>query len=92
MAFNFCDHCYNPNKEEVCVNCERNPNNPRLRDYYIGYPIYCPFGYEGCIHDPGYIWRYHREWFISMYGDIDPSSDACACSGCDGDGYDDEDK
>ena len=88
----YCANCFNPDKGKACENCERNPNNPRLVDNWHDYPICCPFGFEGCIHDPGYIWRYHRSWFISMYGDISYTSDACACRCSDGDGYDDEDK
>ena len=87
-----CDHCYNPDKERACINCERNPIYPHLRDNYISYPIHCPFGFENCIYDPGYLWAYHRDWFIELYGDISPTLCACTCDCDEGDRYDDEDK
>ena len=46
--------------------------------------------YEDCIHDPAYIFCYHKEWYHELYGDILPQNvDSCECDGSD---YDWEDK
>ena len=93
MKYNYCEECFNPNKSfEVCRICTRNPNNVFKRDNFIDYPICCQYGFKDCINDPGYIWKYHHDWFIELYGDINPS-EVKNCEDCDsGSEYDDEDK
>ena len=93
MKYNYCENCFNPDKGvEVCGVCKRNPLNVYIRDNFIDYPIYCKYGFADCIHDPGYIWKFDKDWFIELYGDVDPST-VKACQYCDeGSGYDDEDK
>jgi hypothetical protein len=89
----YCKTCFNDNKgPEICGECKRNPKNVFIRDHYQDYPIHCKFGIMDCIHDPGYLWRFHHEWYIELYGDVDPST-VEGCEYCDdGSEYDDEDK
>ena len=93
MKYNYCEKCFNPNKgEEICGTCKRNPKNVYVNDSFIDYPICCPFSYTDCIHDPGYIWQFHHDWFIKLYGDISPFK-VKDCEDCEeGSEYDDEDK
>lgn len=93
MKYNYCEKCFNPNKcEEVCGTCKRNPKNVYIHDNFIDYPIYCPFGYADCVYDPGYIWQFHHEWFVELYGDISPF-EVKDCDDCEeGSKYDGEDK
>ena len=93
MGYNYCEKCFNPNKcEEVCGVCEHNPKNVFTKDNFLDYPICCQFGYKNCIRDPGYIWVFDREWFIELYGDVNPT-EVNSCEDCnDGSRYDDEDK
>ena len=93
MKYNYCEKCFNPNKSfEVCRICTRNPHNVFKRDNFVDYPICCQYGFKDCINDPGYIWKYHHDWFIKLYGDINPS-EVKNCEDCDsGSEYDDEDK
>ena len=88
---NWCKECFNSNKNEECPSCTRNPINIHLKDHFMGHPITCPYGYTNCVNDPGYIWLYYHDWFVSLYGDCHYSQ--CSCPQCeDGSDYDDEDK
>ena len=87
-----CDCCFNTDKEKACLNCERNPANPRLTDNYVMYPVCCLLGFKDCVNDPGYLWKCHRDYFNRRYGNIIPSPDATPCSCGNGVGYDWEDK
>ena len=91
--YNYCENCFNPNKgEEVCGICKHNPLNIFTRDNFIDYPIYCKYGFADCIHDPGYIGKFDKKWFIELYGNVEPST-VKTCENCDeGSDYDDEDK
>lgn len=72
---------------EHCSHCTRNLD---FGDYFKAYNPTCRFGYEDCIHDPAYIFCYHKEWYHELYGDISPQDvDSCECDGSD---YDWEDK
>ena len=72
---------------EHCSHCTRNLD---LSDYFKAYDPTCHFGYEDCIHDPAYIFCYHKEWYHELYGNILPQNvDSCECDGSD---YDWEDK
>ena len=72
---------------EHCSHCTRNLD---FSDYFKAYDTTCRFGYEDCIHDPAYIFCYHKEWYHELYGDILPQNvDSCEC---DGSNYDWEDK
>jgi hypothetical protein len=72
---------------EHCSHCIRNLD---FGDYFKAYNPTCRFGYEDCIHDPAYIFCYHKEWYHELYGDILPQ-DVESCE-CDGSNYDWEDK
>ena len=72
---------------EHCSHCIRNLD---FGDYFKASDPTCRFGYEDCIHDPAYIFCYHKEWYHELYGDILPQNvDSCECDGSD---YDWEDK
>ena len=72
---------------EHCSHCTRNLD---FSDYFKAYNPTCRFGYEDCIHDPAYIFCYHKEWYHELYGDILPQDvESCECDGSD---YDWEDK
>ena len=72
---------------EHCSHCTRNLD---FSDYFKAYNPTCRFGYEDCVHDPAYIFCYHKEWYHELYGDI-PPQDVESCE-CDGSDYDWEDK
>lgn len=75
---------------EHCSHCIRNLD---FGDYFKAYDPTCRFGYEDCIHDPAYIYCYHREWYHELYGDKLPEKLSDECEYChNGDCYDDEDK
>lgn len=59
------------------------------------YDMYCPYGYAGCIHDPGYLLQECSEWYKELYGDMPPEEvvqKECLRYCKDGSDYDDEDK
>ena len=81
-----CSKCQQTNKEEVCIKCIDNPiyiNIPR-RSYYIYQPYQpvCPYGYEDCICDPGYIHYYYPDWYKDLYGNLTPKEAVLTDRGC----------
>ena len=74
---------------EHCSHCTRNLD---FSDYFKAYNPTCRFGHDDCIHDPAYIFCYHKRWYHELWGDIPPHEveDCCQCN--DGEFYDDEDK
>ena len=91
--YSYCENCFNTDKSpEICGTCIRNPQNVFKHDNFVSYPICCRYGFKYCFNDPGYIWKYHHDWFIELYGDINPS-EIKSCEDCDDcSEYDDEDK
>ena len=86
-----CDDCVSD--EQYCSICIRNPNIPHHSSYYKPYNPTCKFDEMYCIHDPAYIYRYHREWYHELYGNKLPEELDNQCEYChDGEYYDDEDK
>ena len=93
----YCDSCWTPKLygKEKCRSCS---NQPGLTDHHLWNPVTCKFGYEDCIHDPGYIFAHYPDWYKELYGDmsyeeaaLDPKKGCVSCTEkhCH---YDDEDK
>ena len=98
MAENRCEGCYTDRSE--CINCIDNPiyeNVPRKSLYSWMKPV-CPYGYQNCIYDPGYIKKIYPEEYARQFGNIPPdqaveTSMCIACFECKNSPYyDDEDK
>ena len=56
------------------------------------YECACPYGYMDCVYDPGYIRKYHSEWWVELGM---PTTCGESCGGKEGgycSHYDDEDK
>lgn len=89
-----CNDCVND--EKYCEFCTRNPSNPVYTNHFMAYIPTCRFNYMDCIHDPAYIFCYHKEWYYKLYGDITPEEAAKDKEGCllchHGSDYDWEDK
>lgn len=89
-----CNDCVND--EMYCSTCTRNPSNAIYTNHYMAYIPTCRFYCMDCINDPAYIFRYHKEWYHELYGDMTPEEAANDKEGCQlckhGEHYDDEDK
>ena len=91
-----CKYCWTPRVEskERCRTCIHNFD---LKDHYLNNPVTCKFGYQDCIHDPGYIFAHYPDWYRELYGDKDyteAAKDKEGCGMCSEEDchYDDEDK
>ena len=86
-----CNDCVND--EKYCKFCTRNPSNPVYTNHFMAYNPTCKFDEMYCIHDPAYIYCYHKEWYHKLYGDKLPEELDNQCEYChNGEYYDDEDK
>ena len=73
--------------EDARLNIEHIKRTLVTPSYYDDYPRTCKFGYNHCIHDPGYIKKYCKEWWIEL-GMPTTCDEYCKLGEC----YDDEDK
>lgn len=71
-------------KAFIAIDTTRKALN--ISSYWDNYTRACKFGYNDCIHDPGYLRKHHFEWWKELGMPI-------TCEHCsEGEEYDDEDK
>lgn len=83
--------CYGcETSKNECATCCRN-----YEDKFSTYTPTCKLGYEDCIHDPAYIFKYYPEWYKTMWGNKSLEEvKEISCLDCTEENcqYDDEDK
>lgn len=95
-----CDKCaiYQKVGDKFCIECSDYfiYNLVPKQSKFCEYIPTCPCGYDYCIYDPAYIYKYYPEYYNEIYGNVKPDEVICkdyypyGLNDCRS--YDDEDK